>query len=180
MAFLTKEQLKKLGFKRFGENVLISDKASIYSPEKISIGNHVRIDDFCILSGSITLGSYIHISAYTALYGKMGIIMEDYSGLSPRCTIFSANDDFSGEFMISPMVPKEYTNVTGGVITIKRYVQVGTNSILLPNITLEEGAVVGAMSLVKNDIPHWELHGGVPTKYIKDRKKDIHEISKLL
>jgi acetyltransferase-like isoleucine patch superfamily enzyme len=50
MAFYTNDDLKKLGFSSFGNNVLISDKASIYGANRIKIGNNVRIDDFCILS----------------------------------------------------------------------------------------------------------------------------------
>ena len=50
MGFYSREQLKKIGFKSLGKNVLISDKTSIYSPENISIGNNVRVDDFSILS----------------------------------------------------------------------------------------------------------------------------------
>ena len=173
MAFLSEEQLAQVGFKSYGKNVLVSDKASIYRPETITIGSNVRIDDFCILSGNITLGNYIHISAYSALYGKMGIVMEDYTGLSPRCTVFSASDDFSGAYMISPMVPATYTNVQGGQVTLKQFAQVGANTVILPKVTLHQGAVVGAMSLVKNDIPAWEIHGGCPTKLIKQRKKDI-------
>ena len=75
-SFYSVDELNTLGLKSFGENVLISRKCSIYSPEKISIGNNVRIDDFCILSGNISLGSHIHISAYSALYGTKGIIMD--------------------------------------------------------------------------------------------------------
>ena len=41
--FLSKEEIQKIGFKSVGENVLISDKASIYSPHLIEIGNNVRI-----------------------------------------------------------------------------------------------------------------------------------------
>ena len=52
-SFYTENELKQIGFKRIGENVLISRKASIYQPELIEIGNNVRIDDFCILSGNI-------------------------------------------------------------------------------------------------------------------------------
>lgn len=37
-SFYSREELKKIGFKSYGENVLISKKASIYSPEKIEIG----------------------------------------------------------------------------------------------------------------------------------------------
>lgn len=71
--FYNKEELENIGFKSIGEDVLISKKASIYSPEKIRIGNHVRIDDFVVLSGDITIGNYVHISAYVALYGRFGI-----------------------------------------------------------------------------------------------------------
>ena len=95
-SFYSTQELFTLGFKAIGQNVLISRFARFYGIGNIEIGNNVRIDDFCILSGNIKLGSNIHISAYTALYGRFGIEMEDYSGLSPRCTVFSATDDFSG------------------------------------------------------------------------------------
>lgn len=173
MAFLTLEKLSALGLKSYGDNVLISDKASIYSPELITIGSNVRIDDFCILSGNITLGNYIHIAAYSALYGKLGIEMEDFTGLSPRCTVFSASDDFTGEYMVSPMVPDELTNVTGGKVIIKRFSQIGAGTVLLPNVTLEEGTAVGAMSLVKNDTQEWTIYGGCPAKKLKNRKQNI-------
>lgn len=171
MAFLTNDQLKQLGLKSFGENVLISDKASIYSPHLISIGSNVRIDDFCILSGEITLGNYIHIAAYCALYGKYGIVMDDYTGLSPRCTLFSASDDFGGDYLISPMVPEAYTNVTGGLIHIKKFSQIGANTVILPNVTIAEGVAVGAMSLVKNDLKEWMIYAGIPANKIKQREK---------
>ena len=80
-SFYSPDELAGLGLKSYGENVLISRFARLYSPGTIDIGNHVRIDDFCILSGMIKLGSHIHISAYCGLYGKFGIVMEDYSCL---------------------------------------------------------------------------------------------------
>ena len=98
-SFYTEQELSQLGLKSYGENVRISRYAQIYSPEKISIGDNVRIDDFCILSGNIAIGSYIHIAAYCALYGAdEGIVMEDYTGLSARATIYAAIDDFSGKY----------------------------------------------------------------------------------
>jgi len=102
-----------------------------------------------MLSGNITNGNHILISAYNALYGKFGIKMAYFSGLSPRCTIFSASDHFSGEFMISPMVPSNLSNVTGDEIRLERFSQNGANTVILPNVIIEEGCVVGAMSLVK-------------------------------
>ena len=173
MAFLTNDQLNQLGLKSFGENVLISDKASIYSPHLISIGSNVRIDDFCILSGEITLGNYIHIAAYCALYGKFGIVMDDYTGLSPRCTLFSASDDFGGDYLISPMVPAETTNVTGGTIHIHHFSQIGANTVVLPGVTLHEGVAVGAMSLVKQNLEAWGIYAGTPVKRMKERNRGL-------
>jgi len=172
-SFYTEKELFELGLKKVGKNVLISRKCSIYSPEKISIGDNVRIDDFCILSGEITLRSNIHIAAFCALYGAKGIEMEDYTGLSPRTTIFSAVDDFSGDYLISPMVPAQYTNVTGGLVLIKRYTQIGAGCMIFPNLVINEGVAVGAMSLVTKDLEEWGIYAGVPAKRLKDRKKGL-------
>lgn len=178
MAFLSTEELTNLGFISFGNNVLISDKASIYNPEHMIIGSNVRIDDFCILSGQITLGDYIHIAAYSALYGKFGIEMESFTGLSPRCTIFSASDDFSGHYLISPMVSEQFTEVTGGLILIKRLSQIGAGTIIMPNITINEGVAVGAMSFVNIDLQEWGIYAGVPARKINERDRTCTELAK--
>ena len=177
-SFYTEEELKKIGFKSVGHEVYISKKASIYSPEKISIGNHVRIDDFCILSGNIEIGNYVHIAAYVALYGKEGIKISDFCGCSARCTIYSATDDFSGEYMVSPMVPEELTNVTGGKVILEKFVQLGVNTVVMPNLTIEEGTSVGAMSFINKSLEKWGIYVGIPCRRIKDRKKNIEDLSK--
>lgn len=176
-SFYTIEELKQIGIKEIGEEVKISKKASIYSPDKIKIGNHVRIDDFCILSGKIEIGNYVHIAAYTALYGKYGIKIEDFCGCSARCTIYSATDDFSGETMISPMVLEELTKVTGGQVTLKKYVQLGANVVVMPNITIKEGTAVGAMSFINKDLEEWGIYVGIPSKKIRDRSKKLITLS---
>ena len=87
--FYTETELKELGFKQFGKNIKISRKASIYNPEKMIIGDNVRIDDFCILSGEITLSSHIHIAAFFALWGAKGICIEDFANLSSHVSVFN-------------------------------------------------------------------------------------------
>lgn len=172
-SFFTEEELYAIGFKNIGKNVLISRKASIYSPERVNIGNNVRIDDFCILSGSIKLGSNIHISAFCALYGANEIEFEDYSGASPRSTIFSAMDDFSGEYLIGPIHPKELTNVTGGKVTLRRFSQLGAGTIVFPNIEIGEGAVTGSMTLVNKSLKPWTVNIGMPVNKSWARTQEI-------
>lgn len=175
-SFYSSQELSALGFKDIGQNVLVSRFAQFYGIENIEFGSNVRIDDFCILSGNIKLGNNIHISAYTAIYGKFGVEMEDYTGLSPRCTVFSATDDFSGDYLVGPMIETKYTNVSGGKVLIKKYSQIGSNCIILPGVTIDEGVAVGAMSLVLHDLEEWKIYTGIPAKFHKIRNKKLLDL----
>ena len=143
-SFYNEDELRALGFKSVGKGCCISRKACFYGIERMTIGNNVRIDDFCILSGHITLGSNIHISAYVALYGSKGIEMENFTGISARTTVYSAMDDFSGEYLVGPIHPMETTKVTGGPVIIKQFSQIGAHCVIMPSLVLAEGTMIGA------------------------------------
>lgn len=177
-SFYSQQELKTLGLKSYGDNVLISRKSSIYGAENISIGSKVRIDDFCILSGNITVGSMVHIAAYSALYGAGGIKVGNFCGISPRSTIFSASDDFSGENMISPMVPESLTNVKKAEVLLDDYSQLGAETIVMPGVIFNEGAVTGAKTLVLKNLDEWSINIGIPARKFKDRGREIKKLSK--
>lgn len=173
-SFYDKEELEKIGFKKVGSNVLISRKASFYGVSDITIGNNVRVDDFCILSGHIELGNYIHIAAYTALYGgKDGIIISDYANLSSRISVYSISDDYSGLTMTNPMVPEQYKNVESAPVLIGRHVIIGSSCVILPGSVLPEGAAVGCMSMVNKKLEPWNIYAGIPCRRIKERSRDL-------
>lgn len=176
--FFSEKELLSMGFKSIGRGCKISRKASLYGVERITIGNNVRIDDFCILSGNITLGNNIHISAYVALYGAEGIEFEDYTGISAHSTIYSAMDDFSGEYLVGPIHPEKYTHVTGGKVTIKAFTQIGANVLVFPNLTIGEGCVVGACSMVRKDLEPWGIYYGIPVKRAKERSQEMKKYVK--
>lgn len=172
MPFLTPDQIQNIGFKSIGNNVLISDKASFYNAKNISIGNNVRIDDFCILSagvGGITLKNYIHIACYTSLIGKSNITMDDFSVLSSKVAVYSSTDDFSGEYMISPMCRSEDSKVKIVPIYIGKHTVVGTGSVILPGATINEGVALGAMTLLKTDTKEFSIYVGNPARYLRQR-----------
>lgn len=172
-SFFSEDELLSIGFKSIGKGCLISRKASLYGVGKMSIGNNVRIDDFCILSGNITLGNNIHISAYVALYGAEGIELEDYTGISARSTIYSAMDDFSGDYLVGPIHPEEFTHVTGGKVTVKAYTQIGANVLVFPNLTIGEGCVIGACSMVRKSLDSWGIYYGIPVTKQKNRSQGM-------
>ncbi|EJB5573596.1 acyltransferase [Citrobacter sp. Cf039] len=179
MAFMTIQQLQKMGFKSLGNNVYISNRASIYGAERISIGNNVRIDDFSVLSsgeGGIIIGSYVHIAINASLIGAGKITVSDYANISSRVAIYSSNDDYSGNSMTNPMLPVEYTSVAKEDVTICRHVILGCGSVILPGVTLNEGCAVGSLSLINKDCEPFSIYAGVPAKKIKNRSKKILEL----
>lgn len=181
MSILTREQIRKLGFAHVGENCRLSDKASFYNCHHIHIGNNVRIDDFCVLSagmGGIEIGNYIHIAVYSSLIGAGKIVLDDFSNISSRVSIYSSNDDYSGASMTNPMVPVAFTNVTHADVNIERHVIIGSGSVVLPGVTLGEGVAVGALSLVTKKCESFGIYSGVPAKRIKERKQDFLELEK--
>ncbi len=170
-SFYSIEELKEIGFKTYGSNILISRFARFYHPENIELGSNVRIDDFCIFSasGRIRIGSYIHIAPYTSLIGQGEIVIEDYCSISGRVSIYSSSDDYLGMAMTNPMVPAEYTKVTSLPVILHKNVIIGCGSVLLPGIELFEGASVGALSLVNKDCQADTIYSGNPAKSIAKR-----------
>lgn len=176
-SFYSLHELNKIGFKKIGENVLISKKVSIYSPQDMSIGNNVRIDDFCILSGKLELASYIHIACYTALFGgNEGIFIGSYSTLSSRVSVYAKTDDYSGEFMTSPMIPDCYTNVISSEVNIEDFVIIGSGCVILPGANIKEGVACGALSLINKNLEPWTINVGIPARKIKDRSKKMLQL----
>lgn len=181
MAYLSAEKVSYLGFKSVGFNVLISDKASFYGADKISIGNNVRIDDFCILSatgGEFVIGNYIHIAAYSSIIGAERVDILDFCNISSRVSIYSSSDDYSGMSMTNPMVPAMYKNVHTAGVVIGRHVIVGCGSVVLPGVKIDDGSAIGALSLVDSNCEAHGIYGGIPARYIKNRNLEIFELEK--
>lgn len=183
MTILTREEIEQMGFASVGNNVFISTKASFYGTSKIHIGNNVRIDDFCVISageGGVYIGNYIHIAVYSSLIGSGRITLMDYSNISSRVSIYSSNDDYSGNYMSNPMVPNEFTNVMHAPVVIGRHVIIGSGSVILPGVVLGDGAAIGALSLVKDNCDNFYIYAGNPLKKIKPRTQNLLKKEKIL
>jgi acetyltransferase-like isoleucine patch superfamily enzyme len=182
MSFHSPRELAGLGFAACGDDVRVSTKASIHNAKNIRIGNHVRIDDFCVLSageGGIVMGSFIHVGVFSSLIGAGKITLQDFCNLSSRTTIYSSNDDYSGARMTNPTIPPEFTGVTHAPVVIGRHAIIGAGSVLLPGVILEEGVAVGALSLIKQNCQAFGIYAGSPARRIGDRRRDLVELESL-
>jgi len=174
MPFLSQQQLESMGFRSLGKNVRISDKAAIYNPEQIEIGDHSRIDDFCVVSGKISIGRNVHIAVFCNVAGgSEGIIFEDFSGLAYGCHVFSQSDDYTGRTLTNPTVPARFKREFKKAVRLGRHCIVGTNSLIFPGVILAEGCSVGAMSMVTKSTEEWGVYSGIPARRLKDRKRDL-------
>lgn len=175
-AYLSLDELGQAGFAAFGHDVFVSRKASIYGVERICLGNHVRIDDFCVLSageGGIKIGDYVHIAVYTSLIGRGRIELRDFSNLSSRVSIYSSSDDYSGASMTNPMVPFRFTDVRHADVTVGRHVIIGSGAVVLPGVAIGEGAAIGALSLVNDSCDAFGIYAGVPARRIRERSRHL-------
>jgi galactoside O-acetyltransferase len=174
--YYVSEQLRAFGFKAVGENVRISRAANMVGPQNIEIGDNVRIDAFtCVVAnrGRVKLGSHIHIASNCLIGGRGGVTFDDYSGISHGTRLFTATDDCSGHWMMSYEVDSILTNPQVAPVHVGRHAVVGANCVILPGCTLGDGAVVGAMSLVKRDLEPWAIHAGIPVRLIRPRSKNV-------
>lgn len=179
MTILAREAIDRMGFAFVGEGVQISDRASFYGTSGISIGNSVRIDDFCVISagsGGVSIGNHVHIAVGATLIGAGRITLCDFVCLSSRVSIYSSNDDYSGSAMTGPTLPSKYTNVHHADVFCGKHVIVGSGSIILPGAILEEGVAVGALSLVKGTCEAFGVYAGNPARKISERRRDLLRI----
>lgn len=178
--FYSKEELRWLGIKSFGKDVLISRSVKLYSPENMVFGDNVRIDDYCVLSGSISLGSHIHIAVGCYLFaGLAGIYMEDFTGLSSRCSVYAVNDDYSGQTLTNPTISNGFRDVISKAVIIEKHSIIGTNTIILPDVTIAVGTAIWAMSLVTKSTEAWSVYYGQPARKVKTRSQNLLELEPL-
>ncbi len=174
MAYLNLNELHQMGFAHVGDNVQISDKACIYNPEYIRIGDNSRIDDFCILSGRISIGRYCHITPMCLIGGGIpGVYIDDFCTLAYGCKLFSQSDDYSGATMVNSTIPRKYKAEIFESVHLAQHVILGTNTVVLPGVHIAEGCSVGAMSLMTCSTEPWGIYYGVPARRRSERKRDI-------
>jgi galactoside O-acetyltransferase len=181
MGVLSRADVERMGFASVGADVALSDKASFYNCAAIHLGDRVRIDDFCVLSagaGGIVIGHHVHIAVYSSLIGGGCIKLSDYCNISSRVSIYSSSDDYSGAAMTNPLVPAQYTNIRREPVTLGKHVIIGSGSVVLPGVTLEEGVAVGALSLINRDCTAFGIYAGNPARRIKERSRQLLEMER--
>ena len=142
------------------KSIKVGKGSSIHKGTVVSIASHD-------IKSSILIGENTYIGENNNLRAADGII-EIGNGclISQGITMVTSNHGIEGRVPITqqPWVSKK------GKISIGDNVWIGANSVILPDITIGEGAVVAAGAIVTKDVPPFAIVAGIPAKIIKYRE----------
>lgn len=176
-------QAYEIGLLDVGKDVTIWPQAKIVSPETIRIGDSVIIDDFVFImgGGKTIIGSFVHIASFTSVTGGGEFVMENYTAVASGSRVFTGTDDYTGKYMTNPTIPYPYRLPTRTFVHIKKHAIIGANTVILPGVTIGEGASIGANSLIIKDCEPWTIYVGSPAKPLRERpRKHILEFEEQL
>jgi acetyltransferase-like isoleucine patch superfamily enzyme len=171
------------GFAAVGQDVRIFDLTRITTPERISLGSHIVVDDFVFLQGgrSLKIGDYVHVASFASVSGGGEGVVGALSGIASGARVFTGTDLADGSGLIGPSVPSELRAIERGRTELGKHTFVCANAVVLAGVTIGTGAVVGAGGVVTEDIEPWTINVGCPARPVKNRpSKTILEYARSL
>lgn len=162
----------RIGFQ--GDETQIFDPVIFTKKDKIHIGNHCRIDGFTKIEGGqgVIIGDYVHVASFAHLNVGGGRLWVGCKAAIASHAVIITGGNRSDGISMSASAPLEDQVLLPGAVVINQYAAVLVGAILLPNVCLNEGAVVGAGALVPANviIPAWEIWAGNPARKIGERQ----------
>ena len=176
LGFVIRRLYYKLRLKKLGKKCIIDVGVVFYGPRNIQIGDYCWVDSGVrieSLLGEVSIGRRVHIGSQTILSSRSPITIEDYAGIAAGVRLYSSSElPIPGLHMSGPMIPEKYRSFITKPVRVGKNGFVGTNSVLLPGANIGEGAILGALSLLKTSIPDWEIWAGLPAKKISKRSNN--------
>ncbi|MCZ7370604.1 MAG: acyltransferase [Candidatus Methanoperedens sp.] len=130
------------------------------------VGIHVRIGENLVFDGpeNIIIGNNVRIGNNCRFFGRGGIHIGNNIFIADNVTLASATHDYSDKNAHIIMARRK-----SALIDIEDNVWIGVNVIIMPGITINEGAIIGANAVVTKDVAPYSVVAGVPAKFIKNR-----------
>ena len=150
LPFILRYPIYKIMFNKVGSNIHIDFKTYFRYPSQISIGSNVSINRGCSF-----------YPGYKIKEAK--IIIKDNIAIGPEVSFFAAGHD-SSDINLKD---------TGAPIIVENFAWIGGRSTILQGVTIGEGAIIAAGSVVTKDVAPYTIVGGTPAKFIK--KRDLKE-----
>lgn len=134
------------------------------------LGDHIAIDKGVYCTVNTNIGSFTHISPYVTIIGgsKAYFKCDGVNNIMAGARLICGSDRFDDSGLFGALIPDELkgTQIIKPIV-MKRFSNIGTNSIILPGSILEEGVLIAAGSLFYGKSEPWTVYKGNPAKPVK-------------
>lgn len=167
------EEIKKsLG--ACGSNVYIGHNVMFARPDRVFLGDNVRIDPFTYISCGLTANNFVQVCANVIMCGRKDVYLDGWNFVSYGSKLITGSEDFKGKF--GPVNDFwGHNKVYEGDIRFEKNSGVCADTIVMPGVILPEGVVFGAKSFVgrNHKAKEYELWLGNPLSKNCDRDKSM-------
>ncbi len=167
---LMRRAIWRAACRQFGHGVRIGPGVGFKHLETFEIGDGVFIGANAYIQGrfdgTCRIGNHVWIGPQS-YFDARDLVLEDYVGWGPGARVLGS--EHTG---IPAEVPIIQTDLVIRPVVVKRGADIGTSAILLPGVTVGEGAIVGAGAVVTRDVPPMAIVAGVPARLLRWRNAD--------
>jgi acetyltransferase-like isoleucine patch superfamily enzyme len=161
--------VKPEDFARLGENVIFEPGVLVFHPQNIEIGDNVYVGHATMLKAyhvrRLSIGDHTWIGQACFFHAGGGIQIGRAVGIGPAVKILTSEHQDS-----DVDIPVLFAPLRFAPVVIQDGSDIGTNTVVLPGVTIGEGAIVGAGSVVSRDVPDYEVWAGVPARRLRSRR----------
>ena len=140
----------------------------MFHPDTIEIGDDVYIGHYTILKGyfqnKMQIGNHTWIGQGCFFHSAGGLEIGQAVGIGPMVKIITSyhvDDNID--------IPVYFNETRFAKVVLKDGCDIGVGSTILPGITIGQGAIVGAGSVVTHDVPDYQVWVGVPARFLRHR-----------
>jgi len=142
----------------------------------LNMGKNTFLGSVIVLIPKLTMKDGSQIGAGTVLAGRDEIILEDNVVIGYNCTLLTASDTPKSLFM-NDATPENKRAIRRGPIICKKNSFIGSNSTIMPGVTIGKYAVVGSGAYIGKDVPDYTMI--IPKqKFTVKFRKQIEEVKR--
>jgi galactoside O-acetyltransferase len=100
------------------------------------------------------------------------LVVENFATIAAGARIICCGEEHLGHGLVGPTIPDKFADkLVGGKVVIKKFANILTNAVVFPGVTIGEGAIVGANTVMSFDAEPWTIYLGNPARKIKQRDR---------
>ena len=158
----------KADFAASGEHIIFESGVQVFHPENIFLGNNIYIGHQTILKGyyknRMEIGDNTWIGQQCFFHSAGGVHIAKNVGIGPCVKIISSRHGEDGTG-----IPILRSKIIFAPVVIEEDCDIGVGATILPGVTIQRGAQIGAGAVITKDVPAYAVMAGVPARVLRYR-----------